>query len=287
MNKYIRFMVIAVLIMTGHNDTAFAKFLSDVPDKLVPSDGTTYIQALDGRKYRLYIPESTKDKKSPLLIVLHGAFGNAEWIEKALNMNPVADKRRFKVAYLDGTGRRAFRKKIRNMRFWNAGDCCGAAKRRNIDDVRYIDNVIKKIIKDNNINEKKVYLMGHSNGAMMSYKFACNKPEVIAALVAVSGQLMINKCNNSKGVRILHIHGNNDEQVPMRGGKGGLKGYTYKSIEQTKAEVEKSGATMEVRVLSGTGHKLAEINKTLKQKGEGGLADVIADFLKYSSPDLI
>ena len=85
-----------------------------------------------GRTFLMYKPSSVPaGKKMPLLIVLHGGLGNANYISRKLGMNPVAEKYGFMVAYLNGTGGRRFMKK---MRTWNAGGgCCGPASKMGVD----------------------------------------------------------------------------------------------------------------------------------------------------------
>jgi poly(3-hydroxybutyrate) depolymerase len=215
-----------------------------------------------GREYNLYVPSSArKSAEVPLLVVLHGALGNADFIERVLGMNAVAEKEGFMVAYLNGTEGNL--RIMRDKRTWNAGDCCGIARRKNVDDVSYIRGVIEDLSRKYPVDRSRVYLLGHSNGAMMAYRFICESPGVAAAAVTISGPLMRNSCANPDGLQgVLHIHGSQDDHVPVAGGSGTkalAKRETYNSVEYTRGKLREKGVTVETEILPGTGHELASI----------------------------
>ncbi len=72
---------------------------------------------------------------------------------------------------------------------WNAGICCGQAYQRDIDDVSFITGVISRMIQEYPIDPSRVYLVGYSNGAMLSYYVASEIPDEIAAIGVVAGSV--------------------------------------------------------------------------------------------------
>ena len=92
-------------------------------------------------------------------------------------MNDIADKYGFIAVYPSGHP-------SQNGKFhtWNALSCCGKAKNDNIDDVSFISHLVDTLGKSHNIDLRKVYVTGHSNGAMMSYLLACKLPHKITAI---------------------------------------------------------------------------------------------------------
>lgn len=229
------------------------------------------------REYLFYKPSSLPEGTSaPLLVVLHGAYGDADFMKNALKIQSSADKGGFMVAYLNGT-------KIRLLpgRVWNAGKCCGRASRENIDDTGFIDGVIQSLVQEKGADPTRVYVMGHSNGAMMTLRYVCEKASTIKGAVIVSGALVTDTCQNARGVKVLHIHGDKDGHVPSQGGfpKESNKDMNYRSVNQTKAAVEKAGATYEVRILAGVGHKIAEIDKELQRQDGLTLGETVAKFM--------
>jgi polyhydroxybutyrate depolymerase len=66
-----------------------------------------------------------------------------------------------------------------------------------------------------------VFLIGHSNGAYMSYRMACERSDVVAGIAGLAGAATVIDgwtCNPEQPVSILHIHGDADTTVPYEGG---------------------------------------------------------------------
>jgi polyhydroxybutyrate depolymerase len=180
------------------------------------------------REYLVYKPALAASKKLPLMIVLHGGLSNAGAMENTTGMDDLADSGQFVVAYPNGTGGRFAL--MKDKRTWNAGVCCGVAQKDNVDDVKFISMMIDEIEKQYAIDSTRIYVVGHSNGAMMAYRLACEIPGKIAAMVSVSGTLAADTCEGANSVAILEIHGDRDENVPIGGGKGsGPSGVAYRS----------------------------------------------------------
>ena len=129
-----------------------------------------------GRSMIVYVPSRLPPLGArQLVVVLHGGLGNAQRIESGqsengLNMDAVAEKDGFVVAYLNGTP--VTRQLGADKLGWNAGGgCCGLSAENNVDDVGYITNAIDHLVGEYGIDRGRIYGMGHSNGAMMSQRF--------------------------------------------------------------------------------------------------------------------
>lgn len=271
--------VVFSTISIGCSTSYSESYLTQAPSQLESSDGFTAVHHYEQRSYRLYTPNNMPDKKSPLVIVLHGGFGNAEWIEKVLSINPTADRHGFRVAYLNGTEIRG--PKMKNRRTWNAGTCCGRAVRKNVNDVHFISEVIKEIIERHNVDNKSIYLVGHSNGSMMAYRFMCSRPNTVTAMVGIAGPLLLDKCN-AQNVDVLHIHGGKDNHVPSNGGKGSdsLTNISYPSVNRVESIVSQAGAaSFQKLFLPNAGHKLDSINDNLLNQTGKNLVQTIAEFM--------
>lgn len=193
-------------------------------------------------------------------------------------MSELADREKFLVAYPQGTAPPM--EGMSERRTWNAGTCCGAAVRRNADDVGFIAELIDDVAAGHAIDRRRVYVVGMSNGAMMAYRLASEIPERIAAVVAVAGSLAVDDCSKARDVPVLHIHGERDSNVPFAGGRGelGLSPVAHRSVPDTMAMlveprqctgcdtqttgggIERSsyrcaaGAPVELLVIRGAGH---------------------------------
>lgn len=215
---------------------------------------------VNGQKRDYYVHQLVKlsTDKVPLLLVLHGGGGNARAIEAQLNINQLANKYEVFVAYLNGTGG-IFRKRA-NRRTWNAGNCYGWAVRKKINDVAYITAVIESIAEQYPIDINRVCLVGHSNGAMMAYRYICVNPKAIAGIVAISGTLFV-ECNVPLPP-VLHIHGELDANAPVNGGVG-VQSVTKEaspSVKQTQMAIENAGGSFYLKLIKGAGHKLSDLN---------------------------
>lgn len=188
------------------------------------------MRTADGRvrTYRVYIPSTLPAGKAvPLLVALHGGLGNGKQFEANSGYDAVADAGRFLVVYPDGTpipARPA-------GRVWNAGSCCAAAAddRDDVDDVAFISSLIDRLARTYRIDRGRVFATGHSNGAMLSYRLACELSSKIVGIGAQSGALLQSTCRPSKPVSVLAIHGTADQNVPIRGGVGprGVSGVDF------------------------------------------------------------
>jgi polyhydroxybutyrate depolymerase len=169
------------------------------------------------RTFKYHLPSSfDSTMKLPLVIVLHGRGGNGESMIRLTRnkFNILADKDGFIVVYPDGIELN-----------WNDGrmdeEANDKAHRENIDDVGFISGLIDLFIKDHNADPKKVYITGISNGAIMSYRLACEITGKITAIAPVDGNipyLIFPECSPSGPLSVLAINNTNDPLVPYNGG---------------------------------------------------------------------
>ncbi|MFT4303021.1 MAG: alpha/beta hydrolase family esterase [Candidatus Woesearchaeota archaeon] len=172
-------------------------------------------QDLD-RKYDIYIPKNFEESKQyPLVFVFHGGGGKPENAKRMTGMSQLADKENFIVVYPSGTTNRTM-----SFLTWNAGDCCGFATLSNIDDIGFIKKIINNTKNNLNIDSNKIFATGFSNGAMMSYKIACELPDIFKAVGTVSGTLAYEECNPKESINIIHFHGDADYYASYDGGIG-------------------------------------------------------------------
>jgi len=179
---------------------------------------TTDAITVDGllRTYTVNLPPSYYTSADfALVIAMHGGGGSAEQFEASTLLSEKANEAGFIVVYPDGVKSTG----PLGARTWNAGACCEYARDNNIDDVNFIRQLIAKLLTHFNISPKKVYLTGHSNGGMLSYRLACEMSSQIAA-IAVSSCSMVTECDPANPVPVLHMHSKRDTQVPYQGGTG-------------------------------------------------------------------
>jgi polyhydroxybutyrate depolymerase len=171
------------------------------------------------RTYKAHVPPGASGASSlPLVIVLHGGFGNAYAVEMQSEMSLLADKAGFVAAYPEGLGKALMPSVGRS---WNGGGCCNPAVGRKIDDVGFIAAMIDDLAKKVNIDRRRVYATGLSNGAIMCYRLACELSDRIAAIAPIGGPDTTLACTPARPVSIIHFHGTADPCSPFGGGPGG------------------------------------------------------------------
>jgi polyhydroxybutyrate depolymerase len=164
---------------------------------------------------------------APLLLDLHGFMGDGLSQQRFSRLSNVARENGFVYAAPDG---------LRNSngdQFWNASRACCNFDRTDIDDAAFLKSLIDEISEKVAIDPKRIYIFGHSNGAFMSYKFACTYPDTVAAIVGVAGAMdsVGNDCAISSPVSVLEIHGTADTVIRFTG--GAIAGNSYTSVAQT------------------------------------------------------
>lgn len=162
------------------------------------------------RSYVVHVPPLTNNQLStqphPLLLVLHGSDQDGATVMLESGMDSLADANHFIVVYPEGTGGA--------NSDWNAGDCCGLAHARNVDDVAFLQAIIADIAVQHPVDRHRVYFAGFSDGARMVYSVACRLGETVAAIAAISGSLTEPNCKPGRAIPVIAFHGVNDESVP-------------------------------------------------------------------------
>ena len=151
----------------------------------------------------------------PVLLAFHGGGGNGSGFQKYAGLDAIADREGVVVVYPDGTGRAG-----RRLLTWNAGACCGSAQTEHVDDVAFALAVLRRLAADLPLDRTRVYVTGHSNGAMMAYRVAAEAADRVAAVAAVAGMMAIDRFAPARPVAVLHIHSVDDPRALYRGGLG-------------------------------------------------------------------
>jgi polyhydroxybutyrate depolymerase len=176
------------------------------------------------RDYLLVVPQRADAGARPLVLVLHGHLGTAAnalgggrfpsplsaWLD-------VAERDDVLVAALQGL------KGSDNRTGWH--DCrSDADDNPQVDDVAFASRVAKKLVGDGRADPKRIYVMGMSNGAIMTLRLALEMQPAPAAVVSVAGTMAAkSECAGApRPVSVLLIHGTADPLVPYTGGGVGL-----------------------------------------------------------------
>ncbi|HEX9006217.1 MAG TPA: PHB depolymerase family esterase, partial [Bacteroidota bacterium] len=194
---------ILMLLLAGACDRPF----HDRPASAPVATGSHEEQILSSgvnRSYILHVPVSTQGSSPiPLLLNFHGAGSSALQEEALSATSSKADQEGFLVAYPEGINAE-----------WHTGPE-GEGKQ----DLQFVRDLIGRLDAQYNIDPKRIYATGISNGGGMVDRVGCNLADLIAAIAPVSGAYNFWKdCNPSRPLSVLAFHGLNDSVVPYEGG---------------------------------------------------------------------
>jgi polyhydroxybutyrate depolymerase len=170
---------------------------------------------VQGRAYELKVPAgAAADEALPLLILNHGYSANGWAQDVIFPFSKLVDSKRFLYALPNGTQDKF------GKRFWNATDACCNFDEVPVDDVAFFRALIDDIKAQHPV--KRVYVAGHSNGAFMALRLACEASDVIDGIVAVSGSTWndFTRCPDGRKIPILLVHGTVDATIPYEGREG-------------------------------------------------------------------
>jgi polyhydroxybutyrate depolymerase len=167
------------------------------------------------RTYRLYVPSKLPDAPVALFIALHGGTGWGDQFAQTDHIESLAESNGFVVVHPDGV-------KVQGGPggAWNAGACCGAPARDGVDDVAFVAALVDAMEARFTIDPTRVFAIGHSNGAMMSFRLACDLSDRITGIGMWAGSLETDSCTPTHPVSIIQGHGDADMNIPLAGGDG-------------------------------------------------------------------
>lgn len=179
------------------------------------------------RPYDSHIPASyDPSKATPLVLLLHG-YSATPFIEDVVfGLTAESNARGFLYAMPSGLT------DSKGAPYWNATDACCDFDHTNVDDVAYLNAVIDDMEARYNVDKKRIFIAGHSNGGFMAHRMACDAAPRIAAIVSLAGAMWLDatKCKPTDKVAVLQVHGDADTEVIYNGTSA------YPSATQTVAD---------------------------------------------------
>jgi polyhydroxybutyrate depolymerase len=165
----------------------------------------------------VHVPAHTAGSRLATIIAIHGSGFDGSRFPNYTQLTSVADREGFMVVYPLGASVQV-EGYPELFRSWNAGRCCPYASDDGIDDVGYLDRLLNELTSSTAADPDRITIMGHSNGAMMAQRYACERADRLAALVSVSGSLTANRCEPSRPLPMLEVHATADVEVPYSPG---------------------------------------------------------------------
>lgn len=158
------------------------------------------------RSYLLHVPAGyRRGQPTPLVLAFHASGSGSRGLPIHTGLSRLADREGFVVAYPDGLGRR-----------WNDGR--GYASTH--DDVGFVRALLDTLQRELHVDPRRIYATGISNGAMFTYRLACDLPGVLAAVAPVAGAMptdLAAACAHTAPVSVLAFQGTSDPLLPYAG----------------------------------------------------------------------
>ncbi len=183
---------------------------------VTPEDAGTQRLFGGARPVKVSVPKRYAGRAAPLLLALHGYGNSGKPFESYLGLPRLVDSQGIFLVSPDGTV------DAQGHRFWNTGSdaCCNFGKSA-VDDVKYLRALLVEIRAAYNIDPRRIFVLGHSNGGFMAYRLACELSGELAAIMSLAGATP--SCRPTSPVSVLQIHGDRDVGVRYEGGTNILK----------------------------------------------------------------
>ncbi|MEX0675629.1 MAG: family 16 glycoside hydrolase [Pirellulales bacterium] len=202
-----------------------------VPARLAAGDHTRTLSVDERqRSYLIHVPPGyAPETPTPVVLVFHGLGMNARLMAAFCGMHQKSDEAGFIAVYPNGTG-------PANLLYltFNAGGVSAERAKTRPDDVRFVAELLDELAREVNVDARRVYATGISNGGMMCYRLAAELSDRIAAIAPVAASVAIDQTKPSRPVSVMHFHGAADPIVPFGGPSQDTPPFVrFKSVEES------------------------------------------------------
>lgn len=159
-------------------------------------------------------------KERPLVLLFHGAGGSGGSFLERSGWAAKAKQEGFMAVAASGLPRDPESPPdfLLNPRIWNSGHRLFSGPRMAIDDTRFVLDMLSDIQLRNQVDARRIYLVGHSNGATFVAKLAVTFPHRWAAIGLVQGPTVATLARLGRRVPTCAVFGEEDPILPVQGG---------------------------------------------------------------------
>lgn len=176
--------------------------------------------------YLFFRPES--ESPLPLLVFLHGSGETGKGFDRLRKCNPYR-----------------YGKKVILQQSITFAVACPLAGREGWNSEK-LARLVETLCRDRRIDPDRVYLTGFSMGGGATFRIACNRPDLFAAIVPVAGGAYPGYAEALQDMPVWAFHGENDEIIPL-----------WHSSDMIEAIREAGNDNVRLTVLPGAGHGIA------------------------------
>ncbi|MBC8085837.1 MAG: dienelactone hydrolase family protein [Phycisphaerae bacterium] len=185
--------------------------------------------------YRTYVPTTYKATvAAPLIIALHGLGGteDAFFDGYGKKLPQLAEQSGYLIAAPLGY-------RVDGSYGWGVGSPPADVTTRRREEYSDADvmQVLAQMKQQYNIDVTRIYLLGHSMGAIGTWKLAAKYADVWAAIAPFSGQGAPSTVDRMKGIPNFVVHGDADPTVNVRGSRAMVEAMKALNMDVTYIEV--------------------------------------------------
>lgn len=171
----------------------------------------------DSREYYVHVPEKyDKNGKTPVVFMLHGTSGDGEKFYNFSGWKEVGENENIITVYPSSWRHCIIEEgRVKNTTKWNVypgsfAYCAGETPR---DDIQFLREIINELGQKFNIDSKRTYMVGFSNGGAMTFRCAVEMSDLFAAVVEASGTIQVDTLLTPKrNLPIFFQTGNSDDK---------------------------------------------------------------------------
>jgi poly(3-hydroxybutyrate) depolymerase/peptidoglycan/LPS O-acetylase OafA/YrhL len=199
-------IALAVAVVAAGGAVAGSKIVS-AADRTMNTTVSTIQVGKMTRSYTVLTPaKKTLSSSAPIIMVLSG-----------LNANQPGEITRDQLTSYAIAGDAELVYPLAYRESWNAIGCCSWAADANVNDVGFIEALVKQVDPG---NTRPIYLMGYSNGGRLAYTLACEDPLLFDGTAVVKADPMT-WCDISVPQKILQVSSTDDTDTPYYTGEKG------------------------------------------------------------------
>lgn len=187
-------------------------------------------------EYALFVPSKyDKEKKTPLMIALHGLGSSPQQIIRYPKLTDLAEEHGYIVAAPMGYNSSGW--------YGSKGLKSPKSKPENLGELSEKDvmNVLELVRKEFNIDDDRIYLMGHSMGGGGTWHLGLKHPEIWAGLAPIAPAIFRapTDLEKIKHLAVIVVQGDQDKLVPPAGARRWVE--EMKKLEMTHEYIEVKG----------------------------------------------
>lgn len=182
------------------------------------------------RTYTYYIPENLDlSEPQPLMLVLHGLGADGNYAAENWGFTEIAQQQGHIAVFPDGLDGE-----------WNDGRGKSFFFREHyeVDDVGFLSALITQFVESFGADATRVFMVGVSNGGMMTLRMGCEKSSQLTAIAPLLASLpkpLYKTCLPDKPLPVMMINGTKDDVIPFEGGAVMIAGERYGEVVSVHA----------------------------------------------------